>query len=59
VNVTVILYENSKMQATKNYKKGEGKGLKKEAYRWVNLIKVPYVHVINITMKPLCTNNLC
>jgi hypothetical protein len=33
-----------------------GKG---ESNGEVNLIKVHYMHVVNITIKPLCTINLC
>jgi hypothetical protein len=53
------IYENSTMKLTKTVHQEGGMVVKKKQYIGVNLIKVHYMHVVNITMKPLCTINLC
>jgi hypothetical protein len=60
VCVCVCVCENSIMKPTKNCSKGGGRRrLRKRNIYWVNLIKVHYKHIVNITMKSLCMINSC
>jgi hypothetical protein len=52
------MYENN-MKPTKTVKKGEkGRGLRNSNINGVNLIKVHYMHVVNIIIKHLCIINI-
>jgi hypothetical protein len=54
--IYVCIYENSLMKSTKTVKK-EGEWLRENNIDGVNLINAYFS--VNITMKPLCTVNLC